>query len=54
MLRKDSDGEEGLSTGGNSEPVYIADPTYIKHRARNSATSCMNEINSTRSGFGCN
>ncbi len=54
MLCKDSDGEEGLSTGGNSRPVYIADPTYVKHCARNSATSCMNEINSTRSGFGCN
>jgi hypothetical protein len=54
MLGKDSDGEEGLSTGGNSRPVYIADATYFKHRARNSATSCMNEINSTRSGFGCN
>jgi hypothetical protein len=54
MLGKDSDGEEGLSTGGNSRPVYIADATYVKHRARNSATSCMNEINSTRSGFGCN
>jgi hypothetical protein len=54
MLGKDSDGEEGLSTGGNSRPVYIADATYVKPRARNSATSCMNEINSTRSGFGCN
>ncbi len=54
MLDKDSNGEEGLSTGGNSRPVYIADATYIKHHARNSAISCMNEINSTRSGFGCN
>ncbi len=54
MLGKDSDGEEGLSTGGNSEPVYIADTTDANHRAGNSATSCMNEINSKRSGFGCN
>jgi hypothetical protein len=54
MLDKDSNGEEGLSTGGNSRPVYIADATYVKPHARNSATSCMNEINSTRSGFGCN
>jgi hypothetical protein len=48
MLGKDRDGEEGLSTGGNSRPVYIADATYVKHHACNSATSCMNEINSTR------
>jgi hypothetical protein len=54
MLSKDSDGEEGLSTGGNSRPVYIADATYINHRVRNSVTPCMNEINSTRSGFGYN
>jgi len=54
MLRRDSDGEEGLSTGGNSRPGYIADATYINHCAHNSATSGMNEINSTRSGFGCN
>jgi hypothetical protein len=46
MLGKDSDGEEGLSTGGNSRPVYIADTTYVNHHARNSATSCMSEINS--------
>jgi hypothetical protein len=54
MLRRDSDGEEGLSTGGNSRPGYIAHATYIDHCAHNSATSGMNEINSTRSGFGCN
>jgi hypothetical protein len=54
MLGKDSDGEEGLSTGGNSEPVYIANTTYINHCAHISATSCMSEINSTRSGFACN
>jgi hypothetical protein len=54
MLTKDSDGEEGLSTGGKSRPVYIADTTCVKHRASNSTTSCMNEINSRRSGFGCN
>ncbi|CAM6044272.1 unnamed protein product [Sphagnum compactum] len=35
MLCKDSDGEEGISTGGNSRPLYIADATYVKHRARN-------------------
>jgi hypothetical protein len=46
MLGKDRDGEEALSTGGNSRPVYIADATYVKHHACNSATSCMNEINS--------
>jgi len=54
MLGKDSNGDEGLSTGGNSEHVYIANTTYMNHRAHNSATSCMSEINSTRSGFGCN
>ncbi len=54
MLGKDSDGEGGLSTRGDSKPVHIADTTYINHRAHNSATSCMSEINSTRSGFGCN
>ncbi len=54
MLGKDSDGEEGLSTGVNSEPVYIADTTYINHHAHNSETSCMSEINSRRRGFGCN
>ncbi len=54
MLGKDSNGEDGLSTGGNSEPVYIADTTCINHCAHNSTTSCMTEINSTRSGFGCN
>jgi hypothetical protein len=54
MLCKDSNGEEGLSTGGNSRPVYIADAAYIKYRARSSANACMNEMNSTRSGFGCN
>jgi hypothetical protein len=27
MLGKDSDGEDGLSTGVNSEPAYIADTT---------------------------
>jgi hypothetical protein len=54
MLGKESNGEESLSTGGNSRPVYVADTTYVKHRPRNSANSCMNEINSTRSGFGCN
>jgi hypothetical protein len=43
MLGKDSDWEEGSSTGGNSWPVYIADPTSVKDRAPNSATSCMNE-----------
>jgi hypothetical protein len=43
MLGKDSDGEEGLCTGGDSSPVYIADPTYFKDRTPNSATSCMNE-----------
>jgi len=46
MLGKDSDGKEGLSTGGNSRPVYIADTTYVNHGACNSATSCMSEINS--------
>jgi hypothetical protein len=46
MLGKDTDGEEGLSTGGNSRPVYIADTTYVNHGACNSATSCMREINS--------
>ncbi len=54
MLGKDSDGEEGLSTGENSEPAYIADTTYINHHAHNSETSCMSEINFTRAGFGCN
>jgi hypothetical protein len=54
MLCKDSNVEEGLSTGENSRPLYIAEATYIKHHAHNSATSCMSEINSTRSGFGCN
>ncbi len=54
VLGKDSNGEEALSTGGNSEPVSIADTTYINHRAHNSTTSCMSEINSRRSGFGCN
>jgi len=54
MLCNGSDGEEGLSTGVNSEPVYIADTTYANHRAGNSVTSCRNDINSTRSGFGCN
>ncbi len=44
MLGKDSDREDGLSTGGNSEAVYIADTTYINHRAHNSTTSCMSEI----------
>jgi hypothetical protein len=42
MLRRDSDGEEGLSTGGNSRPVYTADSTYVDHCAHNSATSGMN------------
>jgi hypothetical protein len=54
ILGEDSDGEGILSTRGNSNPVHIADTTYINHRAHNSATSCMSEINSTRSGFGCN
>jgi hypothetical protein len=43
MLGKDSDGEGGLSTRGDSKPVHIADTTYINHRAHNSATSCMSE-----------
>jgi hypothetical protein len=34
---KGSDVGEGLSTGVNSEPLYI--DTYINHHAHNSATS---------------
>jgi hypothetical protein len=56
MLDKDSSGEEGLSTGGNSLPLDAADTadtSYVinndnNHNARNSSTSCMSEINSTR------
>jgi hypothetical protein len=54
MLGKDNNREEGLRTGVTSEPVHIADTTYVNHRAQNSAILCMSEINSTRSGFGCN
>jgi len=54
MLGKDTNGEEGLSKGVNPEPVSIADTTYPNHHAHNSATSCMSEIHSTRSHFGCN
>jgi hypothetical protein len=56
MLDKDSSGEEGLSTGGKSLPLDAADTadtSYVinndnNHHARNSSTSCMSEINSTR------
>jgi len=46
MLGKDSDGKEGLSTGGNSRPVYIADTTYVNHGACNSATSLLQQVQS--------
>ncbi|KAH8976308.1 hypothetical protein BDL97_01G207800 [Sphagnum fallax] len=46
MLGKDTDGEEGLSTGGNSRPVYIADTTYVNHGACNSATSLLQQVQS--------
>jgi hypothetical protein len=54
VLGKDSDGEEGLSTGGNSIPLDEIDAGYAGNCALYSTTSCMSEINSTRSGFGCN